>query len=335
MLAIGVSALVVAVPVAAAAASASGTTGAASSNATTATTPVASAGTTTTTTNPNPDPAAAAAAGATSAPAAGTGTATVHVAFSTVSRTTVLPTTYGAPPPHDAPTGPTTTPTGAVKQGALFTLETSTGPNPANLHATAGSCTTNGTGACTISTAAGTYWVVETTTPAGGATSAPVQATATATRAPAGTVTFSLCGPTSAAQPCTPTATNTVGSGPVALAAGTGATATATSAAFTPTSAGTWCFAAVYTPASGSPYGSASDDVTGTAVASECVTVSTPATHSSGSNATVASATTIDTGMPWAGSAPFVAGGATLGAGMVLLGLGQRRRYRRVTKSRS
>jgi hypothetical protein len=61
---------------------------------------------------------------------------------------------------------------------------------------------------------------------------------------------------------------------PVALGAPSGDTATATSAAFAPpTQLGTYCFAAVYTPAGGSNYNSSSDNMTGIVDPNECFTV--------------------------------------------------------------
>ncbi len=89
---------------------------------------------------------------------------------------------------------------------------------------------------------------------------------------PGGTITFTECGPTTSAALC-PSGTP-VGS-PVTLS-GTGHTSTATSASFTPTAVGTYCFAAVYTPNTGSNYLGSSDNVTGDVQANECFTV-TPA----------------------------------------------------------
>jgi parallel beta-helix repeat protein len=66
--------------------------------------------------------------------------------------------------------------------------------------------------------------------------------------APAGTVSFYACGPSTSPAPCTST-TTAVGS-PVHLTAGSGNASTATSASFTPTSTGTWCFAGVYSGSS-------------------------------------------------------------------------------------
>jgi len=61
---------------------------------------------------------------------------------------------------------------------------------------------------------------------------------------PTGTVSFFECGPNPGSLGCSPGAT-AVG-GPVSLSPAGGNTSTATSPAFTPTSAGTWCFAVAY-----------------------------------------------------------------------------------------
>ena len=90
---------------------------------------------------------------------------------------------------------------------------------------------------------------------------------------PSGTVSFYECGPTPGPTSCTSVA-NQVG-GAVGLVVGPDNTSTATSAPFTPTSAGTWCFAGDYS--GDSNYASSSDTTT-----SECVTVTraTPSTPS-------------------------------------------------------
>jgi len=86
----------------------------------------------------------------------------------------------------------------------------------------------------------------------------------TAGGTPTGTVTFYVCGPTATATPCT--ATTSKVKKPVKLKKGAKDTATATSAAFTPSSVGTWCFAGYY---SGNPaYAAGSDTSVG-----ECFTV--------------------------------------------------------------
>jgi hypothetical protein len=93
---------------------------------------------------------------------------------------------------------------------------------------------------------------------------------------PDGTVAFSVCGPLAGPALC-PSGT-AVPPTPVTLSPGTGDTSTATSGTFTPNHVGTWCFAGVYTPGSGSNYQGSSDNVTGTASGAECfaVTAATP-----------------------------------------------------------
>ncbi len=155
---------------------------------------------------------------------------------------------------------------------------------------------------------------------------------------PTGTVAFSVCGPTSSAAPCAAGSASAVGSGPVPLAAGTGDTATASSAAFTPAAPGTWCFAAVFAPAAGSPYAAAADDTTAPADPAECVRVSPPpvVVRSASSpppviaaSAPIADATTVHTGEPWAGSGPLTDSLAALGGALVIVGADRRRRARR------
>ncbi len=86
---------------------------------------------------------------------------------------------------------------------------------------------------------------------------------------PDGSVSFYVCGPSSAAAKCTSTA-DPVGS-PVALTQGSGSSSTATSMAFQPTAVGYWCFAAKY--AGDTSYAASSDTAT-----AECVNVEGPVT---------------------------------------------------------
>ncbi len=95
--------------------------------------------------------------------------------------------------------------------------------------------------------------------------------------APTGTVTFTECATGSSPAVC-PSGT-AVGS-PVTLN-GTGNSSTATSAAFTPSAAGTYCFAAVYTPDTGSNYVGADDNMSGTVSATECLSVTAVVTAAS------------------------------------------------------
>ena len=129
----------------------------------------------------------------------------------------------------------------------------------------------------------------------------------TADGTPTGSVQFYQCGPGSIL--CAST-TGAVLTPAAALSGGT-----ATSPSFTPSAIGTYCFAAVYVPASASPY-SASSEV-GSATNGECVTVTAAAvpvtttppvvpaasTHTAPLPAAVTSATvpSVHTGEPWAG----------------------------------
>ena len=90
--------------------------------------------------------------------------------------------------------------------------------------------------------------------------------------APTGTVTFTECGPSTSTQPCT--SGTSVGS-PVSLTSKSSSTSGATSASFTPAAVGTYCFAAIYMPASGSNYSGSSDDMGTSADANECVSATT------------------------------------------------------------
>ena len=124
---------------------------------------------------------------------------------------------------------------------------------------------------------------------------------------PTGTVAFTVCGPSPGPALC-PSGT-AVPPTPVSLNPGTGITSSATSGTFTPTSVGTWCFAAVYTPASGSNYQGSDDNITGTADPAECftVTAATPAFIT-----TVVPPTDTSVGNPW-GDTATVAGNSAGG----------------------
>jgi hypothetical protein len=126
----------------------------------------------------------------------------------------------------------------------------------------------------------------------------------TAGGAPTGSVSFYECGPDSSPTPCTSTA-NQVGSA-VTLSAGSGDTSSALSAAFTPTSTGTWCFAAVYS--GDSNYSGSSDQTTDecfTVTAAGSTTVTTP------TNSSIALGNTNTDGVVVTGNA---AGGAPTGS---------------------
>ena len=88
----------------------------------------------------------------------------------------------------------------------------------------------------------------------GGSVTDTATITSSGAGTPTGTVAFTECGPTSSAQPCS---SGTVVGSAVPLTSGT-----ATSAAFAPTQVGTYCFAAVYTPAVGSSFSSSQDNTT-------------------------------------------------------------------------
>ena len=124
---------------------------------------------------------------------------------------------------------------------------------------------------------------------------------------PDGTVAFTVCGPLPGPALC-PSGT-AVPPTPVSLNPGTGITSSATSGTFTPTSVGTWCFAAVYTPASGSNYTGSSDNVIGTADPAECfsVTAATP-----GFTTTVVAPSDTSVGNTW-GDTATVAGNSAGG----------------------
>jgi fimbrial isopeptide formation D2 family protein len=93
--------------------------------------------------------------------------------------------------------------------------------------------------------------------------------------APGGTVTFTVCGPMAGNATCS--SGSPVGSSPATLTpVASSDTSTAASVSFMPTAVGTYCFAAVYNPAPGSSYVTSSDNVSGTAQASECFSVSAP-----------------------------------------------------------
>jgi hypothetical protein len=128
---------------------------------------------------------------------------------------------------------------------------------------------------------------------------------------PTGTVAFTECGPTSSAQPCS--SGTAVGSA-VPLTNGT-----ATSAGFTPTQVGTYCFAAVYTPTSGSGFSSSQDNTSAAnASSAECFSVTaavtpvvtTPPVSTSPSQTTPTATTPAPTTSPAATSSATGAGTA-------------------------
>ena len=126
---------------------------------------------------------------------------------------------------------------------------------------------------------------------------------------PTGSVQFYICGPGSVL--CSST-TGTLLAPSEALVGGF-----ATSPSVTPSAVGTYCFASVYTPASGSPYIASSE--AGSGVNGECITV-----HAT----TVAAPIVVPpthTGKPWSGW-PWWAGTAVLGIGGLALVIPRRAR---------
>ena len=107
--------------------------------------------------------------------------------------------------------------------------------------------------------------------PTGTATDAVTVTGNSADGPPDGTVAFTVCGPLPGPALC-PSGT-AVPPTPVTLTPATGGTSSATSGTFTPPSVGTWCFAALYTPAGGSDYTGSSDNISGTPDPAECVAV--------------------------------------------------------------
>ena len=98
--------------------------------------------------------------------------------------------------------------------------------------------------------------------------------------APTGTVTFFECGP--AASPTLCTGGTQLGA-PMTLNMSSGESSSVTSTSFTPTAAGTYCFAAVYSPDSTASYTSSSDNVSGPVQANECFMVTVVVTGAASS----------------------------------------------------
>ncbi len=158
--------------------------------------------------------------------------------------------------------------------------------------------------------------------------------------APTGTITFTECSTGSAPAVCP--SGNAVGSA-VTLSS-TGDSSSATSAAFEPSTTGTYCFAAVYTPDTGSNYVTADDNMSGTVSASECFTVTaitTAATTITPTSTAATSPTTTPTTSPTtsASTTPVIAftgallsqewlvglAALVLGSGLVLVARRRRR----------
>ena len=154
---------------------------------------------------------------------------------------------------------------------------------------------------------------------------------------PTGSVQFSQCGPGSTS--CAP-ATGTALATPATLSGGV-----ATSASFTAHAIGTYCFAAAYTPASGSPYLASSE--TGSSADGECLTVTAapvvvvpttttvpPTTVTAPTAPTAPTAATpaaavvpaTHTGEPWSGWLYWLIVAVLAAAGFGLIAGGARRR---------
>jgi len=134
--------------------------------------------------------------------------------------------------------------------------------------------------------------------------------------APTGTVSFYECGPTSAAANCAAIPANKLGSDVTLTQIGTTNNSSAPSANVPiPTALGTYCFSAVYNPATSSGYSSSSDNTTGQPIDSnECVTVG-PATPTNVT--TINPPTDTSVGNTWTDSATITgntAGGAPTGS---------------------
>jgi hypothetical protein len=145
---------------------------------------------------------------------------------------------------------------------------------------------TDGSGFCLATTTTVTQASVQTIALGGGSVTDTATVTGQSGQGlPTGHVDFYVCGPTEEAALCGSTS-NPQGTPIVPGQNDTGFVSHATSDAFTPTSAGTWCFAAVFVPgaivsgsesasvvAQGSSYSGSSDNQTGTIDPNECFNV--------------------------------------------------------------
>ena len=157
---------------------------------------------------------------------------------------------------------------------------------------------------------------------------------------PTGTVAFYVCGPTTANTLCASTA-NRVGTASVPASSDTGFVSSATSSTYTPTSAGIYCFASVFTPEPNTTYAGSTDNQSGTVENSECVNVvsATP-----GGGTTTTTQPPAGSASKPAASAPLAFTGAWMVAEMkwaialVLLGAAfviiARRRNKRIARNR-
>jgi hypothetical protein len=137
---------------------------------------------------------------------------------------------------------------------------------------------------------------------------------------PTGTVTFFECGPTASPAPCS---SGTQVGTPMTLGSPNRDTSSATSTAFTPTAAGTYCFAAVYSPNGIANYTTSNDNVSGPVQAGECFVVTVVVTGAAATTPTTTTTTpTTTTTTPPSVAVPAMAfTGADLSA-MVASGLG-------------
>ncbi len=142
----------------------------------------------------------------------------------------------------------------------------------------------------------------------------------TAGGVPTGTVTFFECGPTASPAPCS---SGTQVGTPMTLGSPNGDTSSATSTAITPTAAGTYCFAAVYSPNGIANYTTSNDNVSGPVQADECFVVTVVVTGAAATTPTTTTTTpTTTTTTPPSVAVPAMAfTGADLSA-MVASGLG-------------
>jgi len=197
---------------------------------------------------------------------------------STATSITFTPTTTGAycfaaiynPQPGGNYTGSADNNSSSnIDPDECFTVGASTPPPPPATSTTTSSTTS--TSSVTIAKkVAKTPSVLDTATVTGSSSGGQ----------PQGTVNFYLCGPLTAAGACTSTS---LSEGTVTLAGATSDSSSATSSPYQPTTAGTYCFAAVFTPASGSSYtGSASNNSTSNTSSTECFTAVASTTRKSG-----------------------------------------------------
>ena len=136
---------------------------------------------------------------------------------------------------------------------------------------------------------------------------------------PTGAVTFFECGPT--ASPALCTSGTQVGTA-MTLGSPSGDTSSATSTSFTPTAAGTYCFAAVYSPDRSANYTSSNDNVSGSVQADECFVVTVVVTTAAPTTPTTTPPTTTLTTPPPSVTVPPLAFTGADVSDLVASGLG-------------